>query len=307
MALRRSMLVTPGDSFALLEKASTGPADMAFIELEDGVHISRKEIARQTAAKGLREIDWRGKDQLVRINLVMTEDGRRDIEVVTPARPTALLLPKIESVREVEFASMLMAEAEEKAGIPVGTVKIWTMVETAKALLAIEDIVFSDPRMDGLVFGGGDLSVDLKVKRIGIGGFRRTSDYPHELLYARGRVVAAARAAEIDCFDIGSVNFANFDQLRRWAEYSAQMGFTGVLVFGPKQVATVNEVFTPPAEDVAWATEVVEKVEAAGRDVQKTVVIIDDEMVEGPIVRNAMEILARRDRILSHNSGRKGA
>lgn len=299
MGLRRSMLVTPGDHYALIEKAAVGVADMAFIELEDGVHISRKEEGRQTTARALREVKWGNKDRLVRINLVNTADGRRDIEVVTPSCPTALLLPKIESVREIEFASMLMAEAEEKAGIPVGTVKIWAMVETARALLEIEQIVFADPRMDGLVFGGGDLSVDLKVKRIGIGKFRRTSDFPHELLYARGRVVAAARAAGIDCFDIGSLNFADFDQLRRWAEYSAQMGFTGVLVFGPRQVQTINEVFTPPEEDVIWATEVVEKVAAAGRDSQKTVVIIDDEMVEGPIVRNAEEILARRDRIAS--------
>lgn len=297
MSLRRSMLVTPGDNFRLLEKAAQGPADMAFIELEDGIHLARKEDARQTTLRALQDIDWQGRDRLVRVNLISSAEGRRDVEVITPGRPTALLLPKIESARDVTFASMLITEAEQNAGLPIGSVKIWAMIETAKALIEIENIVFSDSRMDGLVFGGGDLSVDLKVKRIGLGKFRRTSDYPHELMYARGRVVTAARAAGIDCMDIGSVNLADTALLRRWAEYSAQMGFTGVLVFGPRQVATINEVFSPPVEDITWAQEVVDRVEAAGRQAEKTVVVIDDEMVEGPIVRNAREILDRRDRI----------
>jgi citrate lyase subunit beta/citryl-CoA lyase len=146
--------------------------------------------------------------------------------------------------------------------------------------------------MTGLVLGCGDLGADLQVKRLGLGSFRRTGVPSTEYIYARGRVVAAARAAGIDPIDTGHTTYTDAAATRIAAEFSAQMGFSGAIVFSPRQVPIVNEMFTPPPEDIAWATEVITKFEDANRS-EATVVVVDGEMIDGPFVINARQIMER--------------
>lgn len=292
--LRRSLLVTPGDNVTLIHKLGRSHADVAILELEDGVHPDRKDIARHTTAKALRSVAWGSKETIVRINAMATPEGRRDLEIIVPARPTAIMLPKLELVRDVRIASDLIAEFEAKAGLPVGGITIWAQVETARGVVEVDRLVFADPRMDGVLLGCGDLSADMSVKRIGIGKFRRPSADPHELLYSRGRVVAASRAAGIDCFDTASIHLRDLETLRARAEYSAQMGFSGVIVVSPRHVATINSVFSPPPEDIVWATQVIA---LAGRRDRGSAerMVLDDDLIDGSMLGNARQILARRD------------
>lgn len=295
-SLRRSLLVTPGDNMVLINKLGRSQTDVAVLELEDGVHRDRKEIARHMAADALRTVAWGAKERVVRINAINTAEGRRDLEAIVPARPSAVMLPKLEHVRDIEIASCLIGEIEHGCGLPVGGIAIWAQIETARGVVEVDRLVFADPRMDGVLLGCGDLSADLDVKRIGIGRFRRPSEEAHELLYSRGRVVAASRAAGIDCFDTTSVHLRDLETLRARAEYSAQMGFSGAIVVSPRHVATINSVFSPPAEDIDWATEVLAL--ANGRNLHSPLtMMLNDELVFGPMLGNAMQILARRDLI----------
>jgi citrate lyase beta subunit len=170
----------------------------------------------------------------------------------------------------------------------------------------VEAICTQDPRMTAVLFGAGDLGVELQVKRMGLGSFRRTGMPAFEYAYGRGRVVAAARAAGIDPIDVGHSTFTDPEKTRIAAEHSAQMGFSGVIVYTPRQLAIVNEVFSPPAEDIAWATEVVTKFDEANQKEARTVVVVDGEMIDGPFVLNARQILARRDLIEKVEAERYG-
>ena len=76
------------------------------------------------------------------------------------------------------------------------------------------------------------------------------------------------------------------------------MGFAGSVVFAPRQVPVVNEAFTPAPEDVAWASQIVELVKAeAAKDEAGTIVVVDGDMIDGPFVVNAHDILERQERI----------
>ena len=295
MKLRRSALITPADNIDLLHKLARGPSDVAVLEVEDGVHETRKEFARQQAATVLRELDWGQRERIVRINAMNSPHAARDIEVISAGAPDAFLLAKVQGPSDVKEASRLIDAAERKHGLKAGSIRLWAMIESVGALLHVEEICSGDPRMTAVLFGAGDLGVDLQVKRMGLGSFRRTGMPAHEYIYGRGRTVAAARAAGIDPIDVGHSTFTDPDKIRATAEYSAQMGFSGAIVYTPRQIGIVNEVFSPPPEDIAWATEVVTKYDRAGAEDKSTVVVVDGEMIDGPFVLNARQILARRD------------
>lgn len=297
MRLRRSALISPGDNIDLLRKLATGAEDVAILEVEDGVYETKKEFARQQVACVLQDMDWGGRERVVRINAMNSAHGVRDIEVIAAGRPDALLLAKVQGPADVAHASRLLDVAERKHDIAVGSIRLWAMIESVGALLAVEEICSMGPRMTAVLFGAGDLGVDLQVKRMGLGSFRRTGMPAYEYIYGRGRTVAAARAAGIDPIDVGHSTFTDAENTRISAEHSAQMGFSGVIVYTPRQLPIVNAVFSPPPEDIAWATEVVTKYDRAGEAEGRTVVVVDGEMIDGPFVLNARQILARRDLI----------
>lgn len=293
--VRRSLLIAPSHMEALIEKLAKSAADVCILELEDGVHLSLKDVARKSAARLLEVIDWGGRERIVRINRVTTEDGAADIACVTKGRPDGLLLPKVEDVSEIHLASSLLRDAEREAGVPEGSVRLWCMIESAKGLCQIESICSADPRMSAIIFGAGDYGADIQVKRLSVGTFRRFPAPSHEYLYARGRVVLAARAARIDPIDVGHSTFGDLDGTRRTGEIAAQMGFSGAAVFHPKQVPVINEVFSPAPEDLLWAKQIVDLFEAEGaKEEAGTVVVVDGDMVDGPFVVNARDILARQ-------------
>jgi citrate lyase subunit beta/citryl-CoA lyase len=291
-------LIAPAHKENLLAKLAASPADVCILELEDGVHPSLKGAARASGTRLLVDLDWGVRERIVRINRVTTAAGERDIAALAASRPDGVLLPKVESEDEIRAAAELLSEAERAAGVADGTVRIWSMIETAKGLNRVEAICAADRRMTGVIFGVGDFGADIAVKRLSLGSFRRFPAPSHEYLYARGRVVAAARAAGIDPIDVGHSTFGDVAGTRQTAEIAAQMGFAGSVVFHPRQVPIVNEAFSPAEEDLVWAAKIVELVKAEAAMAEAgTIVVVDGDMIDGPFVVNAQQILARHERI----------
>src|SRR5438552_4128535 len=137
MKLRRSVLITPGNDLEMLSKAAKSEADVVWLEVEDGVHPSRKVAARGVTIQALTEIDWRGKERIVRVNPMYSETGPGDVRAIAPARPDAFLLTKIQDPSEVEEADRIISEVE---GDAKNGIKIWCMIETAKGLVNVERI-----------------------------------------------------------------------------------------------------------------------------------------------------------------------
>lgn len=289
----RSLLITSVmvDDGAHIEKSSRSAADVSWLELEDGVHESKKELARARVAAALRDVEWNGKTRIVRVNSVHGPHGSADILTAARGGASAVLLPKVQEPSEVKLAEAVIAQ------VPGATTKIWCMIETARALVNVEAIAFASPLMGGLFFGAADYSVSIGVQSITMGSKAPESEEggtarEPELLYARSRIVAAAAAAGIYSFDVGGNGRRAFDIVYDKARRSFQLGFNGVAIITPRLVETVHRAYAPTKADVEWAVNTLQLDDSVNADA-KTVGVMNDAMVDGPFFLHARQIMER--------------
>ncbi len=268
---RRSLLFAPGSRPDIFDKALASGADMVCVDLEDAVAPSLKADARRAGVAFLAG-GGAGPERVLRINAIGSADGLRDLLAIVESAPASgvVFLPKVDGADEIRVADKLLTEA----GL---SLRLMALIETARGLENVGAIASATPRLELLLFGAVDLSAELGVA------------VAHEpLLYARSRVVHAARNAGIGVFDVPSLNFRDAEALEAEARVAASLGFTGKGVLHPSAVAIVNQAFSPTAEQVRQARTIVEAFEAS----ETGLVVIDGKLIELPVVRGMRRILA---------------
>ena len=282
MRPRRALLYVPGDNWKMIVKAPTLGVDSICLDMEDGVAPQKKAEARETIAKALQELDFGRSERLARLNAVGSGWERDDIAAVLPHRPDGVVVPKVESLEQIQWASDLIAGAEIRLNWPLNSIRLLVGVETAKGILNLKEIA-SHPRLDAIIFGGEDFAASI--------GATRTPEAV-ELLFARQSLVTACAAFGLQAIDIVNVDFKDIEALRRESEFGARLGFDGKQVIHPAQVSPVHEAFTPNADAIAQARRIVEAFEVSQKE-GKGVFTVDGKMVDMPIVKNAQKVLAR--------------
>lgn len=278
MRARRSLLFAPGNRVEVHAKALAAGADVVCLDLEDAVPPHAKAEARANALPFL--VDAPGPERVVRINSPRSAEGLRDLLAIVEARPQTgvIFLPKVSSPEEVRWVGEILDEAALD-------IRIAVLLESIEGIEKAPAILRASPRIVFAMFGGADLAAELGV------------EIAHEpLLYARSRVVAAARAAMIDCFDVPCIAFRDNEKVREEARHARALGFTGKAVLHPANVTTVNSAFAPTEGEIARA----EAVLAAYRASPNGLAVFDGKLVERPVVLAQQRILALRDAI--HNS-----
>ena len=101
LKLRRSLLWVPSNKWDRILEGINSNADCIVLDLEDLVPIKEKVIARDMACKALKELNFRGKERIVRINPINTTLGQEDIAAITKCKPDAIRLPKCESTEYI--------------------------------------------------------------------------------------------------------------------------------------------------------------------------------------------------------------
>src|SRR3990172_4552256 len=97
MKPRRALLFMPGDDRRKIEKGIATKPDCVIMDMEDGVAANRKAEARAAIVAALNELDFGSAEKIVRINALDSGLAEAELAVVVPAKPDALLVPKIES------------------------------------------------------------------------------------------------------------------------------------------------------------------------------------------------------------------
>jgi citrate lyase beta subunit len=282
MHSRRALLYVPGDDRHKIEKALTFGADCICLDMEDGVAQNRKAEARGTVATALRELAFGASEKLARINPVGSGLEKEDIEAALPAHPDGIVVPKVESLEQVQWASEKIEAAELAHGWPVNSIRMLVGIETAKAMLALKEIA-SHPRLDGLIFGGEDYAAS-------IGAVRTPEAW--EVFTVRSLVVMHAKAFGLQAIDMVTVDYRDLDRVRREAAFGAQLGCTGKQVIHPAQVGPVQEAFTPDDEAIAKARRLVEAFEAHQKE-GRGAFGLDGQMIDMPLVKSAQNVLER--------------
>jgi citrate lyase subunit beta / citryl-CoA lyase len=246
----------------MLAKAADLPADEVVVDLEDGIAVADKESARENLA-GLRA---RGTLAVaVRINGVRTPWWRDDIAAA--AHVDVIVMPKVESADEVEAVIELLPA---HIGLEV-------QIETAQGLVEVERIAAVGAPLEALVFGPGDFAASLGVPVLTIGAGASE--------YALGRIAVAARAFGLQPIDGPYAVLADTEGLRAGARRALAHGYDGKWVIHPDQIGPVKDAFTPSAQEVERAREIVAAADGASS--------LSGEMVDGATKRLAEAVLAR--------------
>jgi citrate lyase subunit beta/citryl-CoA lyase len=283
MEIQRSLMFVPGSSEKMLTKAiGLENLDVAMFDLEDGVPPSLKDDARELVASMLGRPPG-GPARFVRLNAIATERMEADLQAVVVPGLEGVVLPKVETADEVQQIGRVLAERESRVGLAPGSVRVIAAIETARGLLNASAIAAGSPRMMGLMFGAEDFGLDigLSTNRVGEG---------RELIYARSAVIVAAAAAKVQSIDGVWPDIHDAEGLLKDATQARNLGFTGKSTFHPGQIDTINMIFSPTAEEVAFAEQVVEAFEQAQASGQAAIAL-RGQLIDLPIVERARRVL----------------
>ncbi len=283
---RRSALYIPGSNARAIEKARTLDADVLIFDLEDAVHPDRKDAARDQTMAALRQGGYRA-ETIVRVNPLSDKLGAADIKAAARSGCQAVLLPKVESAKEVRDAALRLAAA----GAPEN-VMLWAMIETPLGVLRAQEIALSSPHLGCLVMGTSDLVKDLRA---------RHSEDRLAIMPSLGLCLLAARAAGLPILDGVHLDLNDEAGFLAACKQGADMGFDGKTLIHPKTIAAANAAFGPSAADIEWSRKVIAAFEAALAK-KEGVVVVDGKLVEHLHVESARRTVAMADAI-----ERKGA
>ena len=275
----RSLLFAPGNHARRLEKVGTFGADAIVLDLEDAVADAEKEAARGTASAALPTYTGR-TIVMVRVNGATTGRMEGDVEAVAAADLDCIMVPKVEDASTLPELDGLLTELERDRGLEAGRIRILPLIETALGLVRCEEIALAaPPRVVTLVFGLGDFSVDIGVD---------LTQGAAELLYARSRVVVAARAGRLQApIDGPYLDLKDTEGLVANTLHSRQLGYQGRVVVYPPQVEPVQRAYSElSADEVERARRVVAAFEQAEADGLASIQV-DGRFVDYPIYYRA--------------------
>ncbi|MFK4584803.1 citrate lyase subunit beta/citryl-CoA lyase [Bradyrhizobium diazoefficiens] len=162
---RRSHLFMPGSNPRALEKARNLAADGLILDLEDSVAPDAKAAARDGIAAAIAAKGFGKREILIRTNGLDTPWWADDVAMAAKASPDGILVPKVSSVEDLDAIGRRLAEL---GAAP--TVKVWAMIETARAVLHAEELAAAGrnptSRLSGFVFGPNDISRETRIKML---------------------------------------------------------------------------------------------------------------------------------------------
>ena len=280
--LRRSRLYIPGDQPKYFINAALHGADTVILDLEDSVHAQEKDAARLLVRNALRAVDFLACERVVRINQLPL--GLDDLEEIVPESPDMILIPKVETPQQVLDVGRKIAEVKDAFGL---TRPIWLMpiLESALGIEKAYEIASASDEIVALTIGLEDYTADLGVTKTEAG---------LESLFARQRVINAARAARVQAIDSVFGDVSDTEGLKTWALRSRALGFEGMGCVHPLQIPVIHEAFAPTSIEIENASRIV----AAYREAQSKglgVVSLGSKMIDAPVVQRALKLVARAE------------
>ncbi len=286
--IARSLLFVPADRPDRFEKALASGADAVVVDLEDAVAPQAKDEARAALAAWLaarapqspqsggnrqRSAQSGGIGQrsagavgiIVRVNSADTPWFQDDLALSGQPGVAAVMLPKAEDAETLAA----LRRAGARALVP--------LIESAVGFARLQ-VIASSPGVERLAFGSIDLQVDL--------GMRGALE--EELVYFRSQLVLGSRLAGLAA-PIDGVTTALDDPacLKEDSLRARRLGFGGKLCIHPRQVAAVNESFSPSAEELAWAGRVLDAAAVSAG----AAVAVDGKMIDKPVILRARAVL----------------
>ena len=286
----RIALFAPGVKDRVMAKALESGADAVILDLEDSVPVAAKDVARTMVAAVIDGVAAavNGSAPMIFVRTNASATGLLADDLAAMVRPglDALILPKVESVEEIQGIAAILSRLEAAKNMPDGTVSIILMIESALGVYRCYDMIKASLRVAATCIGvarDGDLQTDLGCS---------WSIEGTELMYARSKVLLDTRAAGNDVYPLDGV-FSDLNDeagLIQDTRLSARLGYVGRTVIHPRQIAPVRAAYAVPDVEVAYYEKVVSEFSA----VEKTgtaAITIDGKLVDYAMYQRAQRVL----------------
>lgn len=271
----RSALYMPAANERAVEKAKTLPCDAVIFDLEDAVAPDAKEAAHAAAWAAAASGEYGRRQLTIRCNGLDTPWGAADLAAIATSTASAVVVPKVNSVRYLAEVSRRLDDAGTRS------MTVWAMIETPTAIFDARAIA-AHPRVSVLVMGTNDLARELRVPLVP----GRRALLPH-----LATVLLAAREAGKTILDGVFNDVKDLDAFATQCAQGVELGFDGKTLIHPSQVDIANQTWAPSAADVDQARRTIaafDEAVAAGRGVAT----VDGRMIENLHVANAQRTLA---------------
>jgi len=258
----------PGANARALDKARSLPADCLMFDLEDSVAPEEKETARAQVIASVREGGYAPREVIIRVNALSTPWGEEDIRAAATSGANALLLPKVDGPESLATARAMLA----RAGAP-GDLALWAMMETPLAVIRAPEVAAGVSELNPLtvfVMGTNDLA---KETRAALAPGRTP------MLAWLSACVLAARAYGLEIIDGVFNDFSDDDGFAAECAQGRELGMDGKTLIHPRQIGPCNAAFSPSAEDIADAREIIAAFDSP-ENADKGAISVNGRMVE---------------------------
>jgi len=266
----RSLLFVPGSTPERFTKALDTDADVVCLDLEDSVAPEAKEPARRAVLRYLADCSERAR-LCVRINRLGSAEGLEDAAALirSVARPAFVMVPKVESAREIE----LLTQAFSSGACP----HLIGLIESPRGVEAAFEIAETDG-LSSLLFGSFDYAAETGCSQ----------DWS-ALLPVRSRIVAAAGSAAKAALDTPFSSLDDVAGAAAEAKLARQIGFSGKAAIHPKHVLAINAAFTPTEAELSEAQSILAAFTAAGGRACR----VGARFIDVPVARRMERLLTR--------------
>jgi len=271
MTRLRSIVLIPANGDGL-DAAIASEADALAVTVADADYASEELRAR--AASAIGRAAAAGRRVFAVVNHPRTRLLRGDLEVLAGPNLGGVILPHAVEPQDIRDVAVALREFELKRGVEPGDTLVLATIDTARGVLRSAEIAAAAPRLAGLVFDGPAYAHDIGA---------REEEFGDRLAFARGAVIAAARAA--DALPIVRANAFELQQLGHY-------GFAGAIVEHATGAAVANAAFAPTEFEVARARAIVASY-ATTRGDGGWAARMGAEVVEADSVRRAKQLLAQ--------------
>jgi malyl-CoA/(S)-citramalyl-CoA lyase len=248
--------------------------DVVLGNLEDAVPADAKQAARAGFIAMAKACEFGGTGLWTRVNALNSPWVLDDIFEIVGAvgrKLDVIMLPKVESARDIHYLDQLVAQLEARHRIEK-PILVHAILETAQGVNNVESIAAASPRMHGISLGPADLAASRAMKTTRVGGghpdYQVLADvaaagaprasYQQDLWhYTIAKMVDACAAAGIKPFYGPFGDFADSAACEAQFRNAFLLGCVGAWTLHPSQVAIAKRVFSPEPADVAFAKKII--------------------------------------------------
>lgn len=280
----RSLMFVPGHNEKFINSAIASKADAILFDIEDSVQpLPNKQIARDTIVRYIENGKFSGRQIFPRVNDRESGQLLKDVIQLTIRGVDGFVYPKSRKGEDIYFFDKLLETIEYEKGFEAGTFKIIPLIETAAAVMNVQEICAASKRVIAVAFGSEDFITDLE----GI------HDAEHISLFSpRALIAMAARAHNIIPIDTVHVDVHNLEDLELNLKLSRKLGFEGMLVLNPKEIPLVHQYYSPSEKEILDAREMI-RLSQESVEKGEGVAILNGKFIGPPFLANARKILKK--------------